>query len=121
MTRKFGVLGLAVFAAALLWALPASAQPAATKATTVKVTAGSPAEFKFTLSKKTVPAGKVTFVVTNKGALPHDFKIGGKVTKLLQSGKSQKLVVTLKKGKSAYLCTVSGHAAAGMKGTLVVK
>jgi uncharacterized cupredoxin-like copper-binding protein len=28
--------------------------------------------------------------------------------------------VTLKKGKAAYECAVSGHAAAGMKGTLTV-
>jgi uncharacterized cupredoxin-like copper-binding protein len=29
--------------------------------------------------------------------------------------------VTLKKGKFKYLCTVAGHAAAGMKGVLTVK
>jgi uncharacterized cupredoxin-like copper-binding protein len=28
--------------------------------------------------------------------------------------------VTLKKGKLSYLCTVAGHAAAGMKGKLTV-
>jgi uncharacterized cupredoxin-like copper-binding protein len=29
--------------------------------------------------------------------------------------------VTLKAGKASYLCTVAGHAAAGMKGKLTVK
>ncbi|MGZ8686819.1 MAG: hypothetical protein ACXWZP_00175, partial [Gaiellaceae bacterium] len=36
-------------------------------ATSVAVTAGKPAEFRFTLSKKTVAKGVTTFKVTNKG------------------------------------------------------
>ena len=59
----------------------------------------------------------VTFKVTNKGALPHDFKINGHKTKLLSPGQSQTLRITFKKkGSYPYLCTVTGHAAAGMKG-----
>lgn len=81
---------------------------------TVKVTAS---EFKFVLSAKSAPAGSVTFVVTNKGKLQHDFKIAGKKTALISPGKTAKLVVTLKKGANAYMCTVAGHASAGMKGT----
>jgi uncharacterized cupredoxin-like copper-binding protein len=102
-------------------ALPAQAHTAVAAATTtVNVTAGKPSEFRFTLSKSTVKAGSVTFKVTNKGKLSHDFKIGGKTTPLLKPGKSASMTVTLKKGKSAYQCTVPGHAAAGMKGTLTV-
>jgi uncharacterized cupredoxin-like copper-binding protein len=78
-------------------------------------------EFKFKLSKTSVPAGSVTFTLTNHGKIPHDFKIGGKKTPLVKPGKSAKITVTLKKGKAAYLCTVPGHAALGMKGTLTVK
>jgi uncharacterized cupredoxin-like copper-binding protein len=120
--HRLGVLSLVVVTAALVWALPAVAQQSAAKATKVTVTAGSPTEFHFKLSKLTVPKGVVTFVVKNNGQLPHDFKIAGKRTKLLQHGKSQTLKITFKKaGKYPYLCTVSGHAAAGMKGTLKVK
>ncbi|TMK70873.1 MAG: hypothetical protein E6G50_07200 [Actinobacteria bacterium] len=39
---------------------------------------------------------------------------------MVQPGKTGKLVVTLTKGKKKYLCTVPGHAAAGMKGVLKV-
>jgi uncharacterized cupredoxin-like copper-binding protein len=115
---RIGLLALVVACTSLAWVLPAGAQQTTARATTVTVTAGKPSEFRFTLSKKTVPHGAVTFKVTNKGTLPHDFKIAGKKTKLLSPGQSQSLKVTLKKGSNAYLCTVTGHAAAGMKGTV---
>jgi uncharacterized cupredoxin-like copper-binding protein len=78
-------------------------------------------EFKFVLSKKTVPHGTVTFVVKNRGNVAHDFKIHGKKTPLIAPGASKTLKVVFAKGKYPYLCTVPGHAAAGMKGVLTVK
>jgi uncharacterized cupredoxin-like copper-binding protein len=122
MLRKL-LVPLVAGATVLLPAAGASAQPATAtkKAQVVKVTAGSPTEFRFKLSKKTVHKGVVLFKVTNKGMLPHDFKIAGKRTPLLQHGKSKTLRIVFKKVKKyAYLCTVSGHAAAGMKGTVKV-
>jgi uncharacterized cupredoxin-like copper-binding protein len=95
----------------------------AAKPTVITVTAGKPSELAFKLSKSSmVPSGTVTFKVTNKGNLPHDFKVGTKKTAMLSPGKSATLTVTLKKGKKyPYLCTVPGHAAAGMKGVFTVK
>jgi uncharacterized cupredoxin-like copper-binding protein len=119
MTRMRLTIGVAV--AGLALAASALAAPTATTATTVTVTAGKPSELRFTLSKKTVPAGAVTFKVTNKGKAIHDFKIAGKKTKMLAAGANATLKVTLKKGRAAFLCTVPGHAAAGMKGTITVK
>jgi len=118
MTSKGLMAVLASVAVALAMALPAFA---GSSATVVNVTAGKPSELKFTVSKKTVTKGKVTFKVTNKGALEHDFKIAGKVTPKLKPGKTVSLTVTLKKGKAPYLCTIPGHAAAGMKGVITVK
>jgi uncharacterized cupredoxin-like copper-binding protein len=77
-------------------------------------------EFKFTLTTKTVRHGKVTFKFTNKGRLKHDFKIAGKKTPLVGPNKSASITVTLKRGTYTYICTVPGHAAAGMKGKLKV-
>src|SRR6476661_1325923 len=118
---RIGLLALVAACAPLLWTLPAGAQGSSVRATTVTVTAGKPSEFHFTLSKKTFVHGTVTFKVTNSGALPHDFQINGHKTKLLSPGQAQTLKVTfLKAGKYPYLCTVTGHAAAGMKGNVKV-
>jgi uncharacterized cupredoxin-like copper-binding protein len=89
-------------------------------ATTIQVKGG---EFFFRLSAKSIAKpGKVTFVFKNIGHVSHDFKINGKRTPLIGPGKTAKLLVTLKKkGKYPYLCTVPGHAAAGMKGTFTVR
>ena len=123
--------------AAVLWvALPAwasSAQRSSARATVVAVTAGKPSEFKFTLSVKSVKHGAVSFKVTNKGALPHTLKIcsspkggtanscAGKGTAQISPGASATLSYTFAKaGTYEYLCTVPGHAAAGMKGDLKV-
>jgi uncharacterized cupredoxin-like copper-binding protein len=122
MVRYRFALAVAALAAGLAWALPAAAHHVSRSAVSaVNVTAGKPSEFHFTLSKKSVAKGTVNFLVINKGALPHDFKIAGHKTKLLSPGQAQTLKVTfLKAGKYPYLCTVTGHAAAGMKGTFTV-
>jgi uncharacterized cupredoxin-like copper-binding protein len=118
---RVATLGLVAAVVMLAWAVPALAQHS--KATsTVTVSAGSPSPFSFTLSTKSVKHGSVTFVVKNTGkGLQHDFKINGKKTPLISPGKSATLTVTFAKaGSYPYQCTVPGHAAAGMKGTLKV-
>jgi len=122
MTRfRIALFATVAVTATLAWALPALAKQDATKITTVSVTAGKPSEFRFKLSKLSVPDGIVIFKVTNSGALPHDFKISGRKTPLLSPGQSNTLRVTIRKaGAYPFICTVSGHAAAGMKGVLKV-
>jgi uncharacterized cupredoxin-like copper-binding protein len=121
-----------VLVAILALVLPALAG-ATTRAKTITVTAGKPSEFRFQLPTKTFTHGTVTFKVRNSGSLPHDFKIcasskggtanacTGKTTKQFSRGASATLTYTFKtKGTYEYLCTVPGHAAAGMKGDLKV-
>jgi uncharacterized cupredoxin-like copper-binding protein len=131
--RSSRLLVLAALAGviALFAALPAFS---ATKATSIKVTVNKTKEFAFTLSPKTAPHGAITFTVSNGGNLPHDFELcskpsssasattcTGKKTALISPGASAKLTVAvLKAGTYEYLCTVPGHAAAGMKGLLKV-
>src|SRR5206468_2129889 len=89
---------------AAAFAIPAiGARFSASTTVTIKVTA---TEYKFALSKRSVsPGTTVTFKVTNKGKLTHNFKILGKKTPLIQPGKTATLkVVFKKKGKFGFLC-----------------
>ena len=138
---RFLLPALGLCLAAGLFAGLGSAAPfaahstAATKATTIVVTAGKPSELAFKLSKfSNIAAGTVTFKVTNQGFAYHTFKICtspvknatknscvGKVTTLLKHGQSATLTVKLTKaGLYEYLCSVPGHAAGGMKGLIGV-
>lgn len=120
--RKGSLLVVVAALAALVAAVAAFGGSAQQTATAVAVTAGKPSEFRFTLSKRTVAKGIVNFRVTNRGTIKHDFRIAGKKTVQLAPGKAATLRVTFKKaGKFAYLCTLPGHAAGGMKGVLTVK
>ena len=120
--RKGSALVVLIAVVSLAAAVSAFGGASSSSATTVAVTAGKPAEFKFTLSKKTIAKGVTTFKVTNRGSIKHDFKIAGKKTPSLATGKIATLKVTFTKaGKYTYLCTLPGHAAGGMKGILTVK
>src|SRR3954454_19217022 len=116
-----------------------AAKPATTgKVTVINVSLGKPTELGIKLSKfSMVPAGIVTFKVTNPGAGWHNFQIcarpvataaaaknacAGKKTPILKHGQSATVTVALSKsGVYEFLCSVTGHAAAGMKGVLGVE
>jgi plastocyanin len=131
MLKRFGVsvvlLGLLAAGAVAAFAMAAptgSAGPQTTRkhAAVVKINVVA-TEFKFAMSKRQVPVGStVVFTVVNKGKISHDFKIAGQKTKTLNPGQKQtlKAIKFSKKGKFPYLCTLLGHAAAGMKGTFGV-
>jgi uncharacterized cupredoxin-like copper-binding protein len=118
MTVKRATLVIAL-ATALVAAPVATTALTRSAATTVTVTGK---EFRFILSRKSGPHGTFIFKFNNAGKLAHDFKIAGKKTPQVQPGKSFMLTVKIAKpGRYPYLCTVPGHAAAGMKGVFVVK
>lgn len=82
-------------------------------------------QLKFDKKSLSAKAGKVTVAFTNASPVPHNFTIqaAGKnvaATKTFAGGK-QSVSATLKPGNYVFLCTVPGHAQAGMKGTLTVK
>jgi len=80
-------------------------------------------EFKVVFSPSVVPAGDVTFSVTNSGSVDHNFAIPSlnARTAMLKAGENAELEVKgLEVGEVEYLCEVAGHSAAGMKGKLSV-
>jgi len=93
--------------------------PGANSPTTTAVNV-SATEFRFTLSTQSVPPGKVVFTLSNNGKITHDFSIDGKTSATVAPGKTTTLTVRLGAGRLTYLCTIPGHAQAGMKGTLTV-
>jgi predicted lipoprotein with Yx(FWY)xxD motif/uncharacterized cupredoxin-like copper-binding protein len=111
----------------------AAPAPRTTVQTKLAVRAGTSSEFKFALSKTSVPLGTTIFTITNNGTIPHDFKVcssskggsanacAGTASALVNPGASTTLRVRFTmKGSYEYLCTVAGHAAGGMKGVLRV-
>jgi uncharacterized cupredoxin-like copper-binding protein len=113
------------------------------RATIIKVTMGKPSELRFALSKfSNIPVGSITFQVTDAGLAFHDFKLckmpisktassrsvaslknacAGTSTRILKPGQKQTIAMTIRtSGVYEFLCAVTGHAAAGMKGILGV-
>lgn len=115
---------LLLAAAALIAALGvvnvATARP--TTATAPTVVSVSMYEMGFKLSKRVVHPGVVVFRVVNDGAVEHDFRIRGQGTPMLGSGERATLRVRFpRRGTYRFVCTVEGHAAAGMVGKLIVR
>ncbi len=80
--------------------------------------------FSFQPSKLTAEAGEtVTIEFKNQGSLSHNltFKNLDAKTETIQSGKTRTIELRVDEpGTYKFICTVSGHAQAGMKGKLVV-
>jgi plastocyanin len=101
----------------------------------VFVVAGYPLEFGFLLSTRHIARGHIRFHVRDVGRLPHRFKVCsfptgrtsandcvGRQTRVIAPGRSATLVVLFShKGRYEFVCGVRGHAAAGMKGIIVVR
>lgn len=91
----------------------------------VSLSADRTGQLKYDTTALTAKAGKVTVDFTNASPVAHNVTItaGGKnlaATKTFAKGKAS-VSTTLKPGTYTFLCTVDGHAQAGMKGTLTVK
>jgi plastocyanin len=93
-------------------------------ATTLKL-AADPTQIAFDTTELSAKAGEVTIDFDNPSALEHDVAIE-------QNGKQIAISETIAKGKTSvsadlqpgtytFLCTVPGHAEAGMEGTLTIE
>jgi plastocyanin len=87
--------------------------------------AASPTQIAFDTTALSSKPGKVTIEFDNPSALEHDVAIeqDGKViakSELIAKGKTS-VTADLAPGTYIFLCTVPGHAEAGMTGTLTIK
>jgi plastocyanin len=116
-----------------------TAEPAATAPTTTgAVTTGGgggggettlenpadPRELRFSKSTLEAPAGTVTLVMENPSALEHNIAVRGdgvdEQGEVVGQGDESTVTVELEPGEYEFYCSVPGHEAGGMKGTLTV-
>jgi plastocyanin len=134
MTRR--ALPLLLVLAASVLALSAcgggssssSTTPAATGGgggggSTVQISADPSGALKFEQTDVSASAGTITIDFTNMSSLPHDVQIEGNgasggTDQITDSSTSA--TVDLEAGTYTFFCSVDGHRAAGMEGTLTV-
>ncbi len=82
-------------------------------------------DLKFIPVAAQAPPGKVVVKSVNKASIGHNIAVEGngvnQAGPVVSGGKTSEITVTLKRGTYKFLCTVPGHAAAGMTGVLTVK
>lgn len=88
-------------------------------ARTTEVTSPASDPMSFVGMPTKLKPGTYTFRYTNKSGMTHDLKVGAVETPDFDKG-TRSITVKLKKGTVKYLCTLPGHAAAGMKGRIRV-
>ncbi len=81
-------------------------------------------DFELEPDQITVKAGKVTFVLINKGRYTHDFRVEGQgvdeKAPRVGAGREFRWELTLEPGEYRISCPISNHDERGMVGTLVV-
>ena len=132
MTRR--ALPLVVVLAALVLALSAcggrSSSSSTTPATTggggggggstVQISADPSGALKYEQTDVSATAGSITIDFTNMSSLPHDVTIEGDGGTDEITGSTTSTTVDLEPGTYTFFCSVDGHRAAGMEGTLTV-
>jgi len=100
--------------------------PATSGSTTLSVAANPEGQLKYTTASLTAKAGAVAINFTNSAPLEHNLSIESAshsvvgTTPIFQGG-TKKLSVKLSAGTYKFFCSVPGHRAAGMEGTLTVQ
>ncbi len=80
-------------------------------------------DFAIALDNSSVPAGSVTFKITNQGPSPHNISIKElkKTSDTFDAGKPGQFTVDLPAGTYTVICEIAGHEQLGMHVMLTVK
>ena len=91
---------------------------------TVKISADPSGALKYEQTDVSATAGSITIDFTNMSSLPHDVTIEGNgasgQTDTI-TGSTTSTTIDLDPGTYTFFCSVDGHRAAGMEGTLTVE
>jgi plastocyanin len=102
-----------------------SNKPVVAKNGTLEIDADPSGALAFTASKASAKPGRISFVMKNQASIQHDIalKDRGELGKgpVVGKGGTSRFSATVKAGSYTFLCTVPGHEAGGMKGTLTVR
>jgi mono/diheme cytochrome c family protein len=104
-----------------------SNKPIAAKGGKLEIDADPTGALAFVTKKATAPGGALQVLSLNKSGVQHDIAVENSSGKAIgtgaqvSNGGTSKFSAKLKPGQYTFLCTVPGHAAAGMKGTLTVQ
>jgi plastocyanin len=100
-------------------------KPAVEKNGVVEIDADPNGQLKFLASSASATPGQVTLRMKNASSVPHDIAISGggvnQIGAVVSGGGTSTVTTSLKPGTYTFYCSVDGHEAAGMKGTLTVK
>jgi plastocyanin len=107
---------------------PPPPPPAATngggEATTLDNPADASGALKFQKDSLTAPSGEITLRMENPSSVEHNIAVknGGIDEKgeIVGQGETSEVTVNLEAGDYTFYCSVPGHEAAGMEGTLTV-
>jgi mono/diheme cytochrome c family protein len=104
---------------------PGAGKPVVEVNGTLEVDADPGGQLAYVTNKATAEPGAVTLKMKNASSVPHNIAIEGNgvnaASPTVQGGAVAQLHASLEPGTYTYYCQVTGHRAAGMLGTLVVK
>jgi plastocyanin len=103
---------------------PSSSPAARGAGSSVSIAANPGGALSYNTKQLSAKAGTVTITMTNMSPVEHNVTVAQGTTVLgatpTFTGGSRTLKVTLKPGRYTFYCSVPGHRAAGMEGTLTV-
>ena len=102
---------------------PKKGPPIDAKAGKLTIPADPTGALAYTSDKANAPPGAITIDSPNESPIQHNIalKPGGPVGPVVGSGGVSTIKFTLKPGTYTFYCSVPGHEAGGMKGTLTVR
>jgi mono/diheme cytochrome c family protein len=99
-----------------------SGKPAVQEDGTLQIDADPNGQTAFVTNKATGKVGQITIKMANKSSVDHDIVIDGKGRgQVVSNGGVSQFSADFAAGNYTYYCSVDGHRAAGMQGTLTVK